>query len=129
MFSSLWPSNAAGEMILLAAVCLGALAFSGFLYNRQLARFDRLSTALDNMSQGLNVFDARGRVTLLNRRYLEMYKLSPDIVKPGSTLVQLLQIRRDTGLFKGDVEAYCRKIMDEVKQGKPMAPPFQASDG
>jgi hypothetical protein len=116
-------------MILLAAVCLGALAFSGFLYNRQLARFDRLSTALDNMSQGLNVFDARGRVTLLNRRYLEMYKLSPDIVKPGCTLVQLLQIRRDTGLFKGDVEAYCRKIMDEVKQGKPMVHHVQASDG
>jgi methyl-accepting chemotaxis protein len=36
------------------------------------------------MSQGLNMFDAQGRITLLNRRYLEMYKLSPEIVKPGA---------------------------------------------
>lgn len=35
----------------------------------------RISTTLNNMSQGLNMFDAQGRITLLNTRYLEMYKL------------------------------------------------------
>jgi methyl-accepting chemotaxis protein len=81
------------------------------------------------MSQGLNVFNAQGRITLLNRRYIEMYNLSPEIVKPGCSLVQLLQHRKDTGLFKGDVEPYCRKIMDEVKLGKEMVHYVQASDG
>ncbi len=116
-------------MVLLAAVCLGVLALAGLIYNRQAARFDRLSAAIDNMSQGLNVFDAQGRITLLNRRYIEMYKLSPEVVKPGCTLVQLLQHRKDTGIFKGDVESYCRKIMDEVKLGKEMFHYVQASDG
>ena len=129
MFSSLLPSTAVGQAVLLAAFCLAALAFAGLLYYRQLARFDRLATALDNMSQGLNVFDAHGRITLLNRRYLEMYNLSPAIVKAGCTMVQLIQHRKDTGLFKGEVETYCAKIMDEVKQGKSMEHHVQASDG
>jgi hypothetical protein len=129
MFSDLLQWIAAGQMVPLAAVCLGVLALAGLVYNRQVARFERLSAAVDNMSQGLNVFDAQGRITLLNRRYIEMYKLSPDIVKPGCTLLQLIQHRKDTGLFKGDVEPYCRKIMDEVKLGKEMIHYVQASDG
>ncbi len=129
MFSFLLPSTAAGQTVLLAAGCLGALLFAGLLYNRQVAQFNRLMTAVDNMSQGLNVFDAHGRITLLNRRYLEMYNLSPTIVKPGTTLQQLLQARKDTGLFKDDVEPYCRKIIEEMTQGKAMFHYVQASDG
>jgi methyl-accepting chemotaxis protein len=129
MFASLLPSTAAGQLVLLAAVCLGALAFAGLVHNRQLARFNRLSAAVDNMSQGLNVFDGHGRITLLNRRYIDMYKLSPEIVKPGCTLLQLLQHRKDTGIFNGDVESYCRKIMEEMTHGKEMSHYVQGSDG
>lgn len=71
-----------------------------------------ISAAIDNMSQGLMsqglcMFDAQGRIMLRNQRYLDMYKLSPDVVKPGCTLRKLIQHRKDTGLFKGDVEKYC----------------------
>ena len=40
--------------------------------------------ALDHMSQGLCMFDAAGRIVVCNRRYLRMYKLSPDVVKPAA---------------------------------------------
>ena len=103
MFSMILPSTAAGVMLLLAVSGLAALAFAGFLHRSQTSRFRSLSDAVDNMSQGLNVFDAQGRITLLNRRYLDMYNLSPEIVKPGCSLTQLLQHRKETGLFKGDV--------------------------
>ena len=116
-------------MMLLAASCIAALAAAVMLQRRQSSRFRRLSDAVDNMSQGLNVFDGQGRITLLNRRYLDMYSLSPDIVKPGCSLTQLLQHRKDTGLFKGDVEPYCRKIMEEMTQGKEMFHYVTASDG
>src|SRR5882724_692376 len=129
MLSSLLPSNFAGQAILLAALCAAMLLFVVFVHRRVSAQNRRLSTAIDNMSQGLNVFDAQGRITLLNRRYLEMYKLSPDIVKPGCTLKELLQHRKDTGIFSGEVEPYCRKIMDDVTQGKRMSHYVQASDG
>ena len=37
----------------------------------------QLDTALNNMSQGLNMFDAAGRLVVCNERYLQMYRLSP----------------------------------------------------
>jgi methyl-accepting chemotaxis protein len=129
MFDLAVISPVAGQALLLAGVCAIALAFAGMVYRRQATQNRQLTTAVDNMSQGLNVFDKHGRITLLNRRYLEMYKLSPDIVKPGCTLQQLLQHRKDTGVFKGEIEPYCRMILDDVSQGKRMSHYVQASDG
>ena len=56
------------------------------------------------------MFDAQERVILVNRRYLDMYKLSPDVVKPGCTLRELIQHRKETGLFVDDVDAYCQRM-------------------
>ena len=75
------------------------------------------------------MFDAQGRIVLLNRRYIDMYKLSPQIVQPGCTLRELIQHRKDTGLFSGDVDAYCQKILDGVAQGQSTQFYVQASDG
>jgi methyl-accepting chemotaxis protein len=110
-------------------VCIAALMLNIILHRRLRAQNRRLSTALNNMSQGLNMFDEQGRITLLNRRYLEMYKLSPDIVKPGCTLHALIQHRKDTGLFSGDVAAYCKKILDGIGKGESSQHYVQASDG
>lgn len=129
MFNAMLFSPAAGQAFLLAGLCMAALALVGIVYRGLATQYRQLTTAVDNMSQGLNVFDGRGRITLLNRRYLEMYKLSPDIVKPGCTLQRLLQHRKDTGIFKGEVEPYCRKILDDAARGKPMSHYVQASDG
>ena len=38
-----------------------------------------MDAALDNMSQGLVMFDGDGRIILCNRRYLELYNLAPDV--------------------------------------------------
>jgi len=38
----------------------------------------RLDTALDNMSQGLCLFTAEGRLAVVNRRYFEIFDLPPD---------------------------------------------------
>ncbi len=110
-------------------MCIAALMLNIILHRRLRAQNRRLSTALNNMSQGLNMFDEQGRITLLNRRYLEMYKLSPDIVKPGCTLHALIQHRKDTGLFSGDVAAYCKKILDGIGKGESSQHYVQASDG
>ncbi len=41
------------------------------------------------MSQGLCMFDAQTRIVARNVRYLEMYKLSPEVVRPGCSLREL----------------------------------------
>lgn len=96
----------------LLAIAAGALACT-----RAHAKVRRMTDALDHMSQGLCMFDAAGRIVIFNRPYLRMYKLSPDVVKPGCTLRQLIEHRRQTGLFTGDPEQYCKEIMDGVAAG------------
>jgi transcriptional regulator with PAS, ATPase and Fis domain len=122
-------SAALGQAILLAAIAMVVLALVAMIVRRLSKQNRQLSTALNNMSQGLNMFDAQGRITLLNQRYLDMYKLSADVVKPGCTLQQLLQHRKDTGLFAGEVEPYCRKILEDMEQRRSMSHYVPASDG
>src|ERR1051325_10994843 len=43
----------------------------------------QLDTALGNMSQGLAMCDGSERLVVCNGRYMEMYGLSPEVVKPG----------------------------------------------
>jgi diguanylate cyclase (GGDEF)-like protein len=50
----------------------------------------RLDAALDNMSQGLCLFDADNRLMVVNRRYTEIYGLPPHAVVPGMTARQIL---------------------------------------
>src|SRR5689334_23583989 len=117
MFNTL-VSTAANQAVLVVGLCVALLAVIGVLYRRLSEQNRRLSSALNNMSQGLNMFDATGRILLLNTRYLQMYKLSPDVVKPGCTLKRLIEYRKETGLFSGDVDSYVQKILHAMSQGK-----------
>ena len=70
------------------------------------------------MTQGLVLYDASARIILCNRRYIDMYGLSTDIVKPGCHFRDLIQHRQDTGSYDGDVDEFCSAIMRNVAQGK-----------
>ncbi len=122
------PSGALGDAVL-AALCAGALGLVLLVYRRMRMQNRHLVTAVDNMSQGLCMFDAQTRISVVNSRYIEMYALSPDIVKPGLPLRGLIQHRKDTGLFTGDVEDYCQRILDTMREGKDIGLYVQASDG
>jgi diguanylate cyclase (GGDEF)-like protein len=78
-----------------------------------------LDTAINNMTQGLLLFDASGRLVICNRRYIDMFGLSPDVVKPGCHLRELIRHRKELGSFTGDVDAYCERFLnpktDEVR--------------
>ena len=58
---------------------------------------------LESMSQGLCLFDAEQRVVFANRRYAEIYGLSPDNIRPGTSLKEILESRISTGLY-GDID-------------------------
>jgi len=128
MLSSIVPSTVAGQALLLAPLGIAALASVGVWYRRLVVQNRRLSNALDNMTQGLCMFDAQGRIVLTNRRYIGMYNLSPEIVRPGCSLQELMQHRKDTGLFIDDVEAYCRQIIENVSKGQSTQFYVQSSD-
>ena len=111
------------------AICMAALGFA-LIWQRVLAVQKRhLADAIENMSQGLCMFDAQTRIVLRNERYLEMYRLSPEIVKPGCTLRELIEHRYATGLFTGDADEYCRKIVNGVRSGNSAGFYVSAADG
>ena len=78
----------------------------------------RLDIAVNNMSQGLLLYDASERLTLCNQRFLDMFRLSPELVKPGCTLRQVVQLRKDNGTLIGDVDEYCERMRQGLISGK-----------
>jgi methyl-accepting chemotaxis protein len=123
------PNDFAAPLLLAASLSLGACGIVLAWYRRAASQNRRLLEAIDNMSQGLCMFDAQTRIVVRNVRYLEMYNLSPDIVKPGCTLRELIQHRKDTGLFTGDIDAYCEKIIAGMRQGGGQGFYVPAADG
>jgi PAS domain-containing protein len=82
------------------------------LSQRQIAvEKQRLDTAVSHMSQGLLLFDSFQQLIICNRRYIEMYGLSREVVKPGCTFRDLIRHRKMTGSFHGDVERYCDDVL------------------
>jgi diguanylate cyclase (GGDEF)-like protein/PAS domain S-box-containing protein len=107
-----------------------AIAFILFLIVRQMNRQNqdsqrrleaekqRLDTALNNMTQGLVLYDASGHIVICNQRYIDMYKLSTEVVKPGCHFYDLIRHRKATGSFDGDVDTFCSNIERNVARGK-----------
>jgi len=77
----------------------------------------RFDAALNNMSQGLCMFDSEERLVVCNHRYLEMYGLSADVVKPGCTLREVLEHRRARGSFYVDIDDYIGELRARVEEG------------
>ena len=60
-----------------------------------------LHTVLENMTQGVLMFDADARLVFCNRRYIEMYALPAEAAKPGCLLLDLLKHRLEVAnLFR-----------------------------
>jgi diguanylate cyclase (GGDEF)-like protein len=89
----------------------------------------RFEAALSNMTQGLLLYDSAARLVVCNQRYIEMYGLSRDVVKPGCTFRDLIAHRKATGSFKGDVDAFCDTVFRNVAQGKVTHNVVETSDG
>jgi diguanylate cyclase (GGDEF)-like protein len=89
----------------------------------------RIDAALNNMSQGLCMFDSDGRLVICNERYITMYGLSADVVKPGCTLLELLEHRRQRGSFMDDPTDYDIKVRATARDGEKVAVVVDLPDG
>lgn len=90
----------------------------------------QLDGALNNMSQGLLMFDSSERVVVCNNRYIEMYRLSSQIVKPGCSLRELLDHCIATGIFSSeDPNRYLSDLRTMLAQGKTVTRTTDLTDG
>jgi diguanylate cyclase (GGDEF)-like protein/PAS domain S-box-containing protein len=126
-----WPPVVlTGFVCLLAGLCLAQV----LVRRRAAGRAARehnvlLDTALNNMSQGLCMFDAQARLVVCNRRYIEMYGLSSDVVKPGCALRDLLRHRIERGSFSGDPDGYGAELQQAIARGQTTKTLVEAKDG
>ena len=69
--------------------------------NARLAdQHELLDAALENMLQGLVMFDAERKLVICNMRFADLYGLAPDQVVPGTTAQEILQHRIGNGCFQ-----------------------------
>jgi PAS domain S-box-containing protein len=116
-------------MPLAAMLCLAAAVVVVLIHRRSNTKIRQLTDAIDNISQGLCMISPQGNFLLVNRRFNAMYNLSRDIAKPGRSLKEMVQYRKDSGSFSGDVDAYCQSVLDGIHEGKSGEFSTQTSDG
>jgi diguanylate cyclase (GGDEF)-like protein len=115
---------------LLAVFCSVFLlrALSGQFRELELAN-GRVDAALNNMSQGLCMFDGDERLVVCNERYLQMHGLSSDIVRPGCSFHEVLEHRRARGSWDGDIEEYIADMRARLAEGKGYYRTIHLADG
>ena len=73
----------------------------------------QLDAAFENMIQGICMFDATQRLIVCNKRYAELYRLSSEQTKPGTTLREILDYRIASGTAPDEGKDYFDDRMKE----------------
>jgi diguanylate cyclase (GGDEF)-like protein len=101
----------------------------------------QLDAALNNMSQGVAMFDGRQRLMISNTQLAKIYRLTPEQVKPGTSFRAILDARAAVGSVPADVPNFVTDSLDQVskvglshslyelRDGRTVAVSLQAMDG
>jgi methyl-accepting chemotaxis protein len=97
----------------------GAAAITGlFVTARRREQSRQLRAALNNMTQGLCMFDSAARLVLCNERYMDMYGVPPALGRRGTPLRVLLLHRAAAGTYSGDPDEYVAECLKQVAEGR-----------
>lgn len=90
----------------------------------------RLDAALTHMSQGLCLYDREGRLQVVNRRFCEIFDISPEFVRPGMTFEDVLRLSVAAGNHGSqtvaELLAECEEFLARRRSGNYIQ---QLSDG
>jgi predicted signal transduction protein with EAL and GGDEF domain len=76
-----------------------------------------LDAAIGNMSQGLCMFDAEGRILLFNARYSEMMD-RVDVPLQGRLLIDVIQEQKSIGKWDGDPDEFFTMVVEAARAGR-----------
>jgi methyl-accepting chemotaxis protein len=126
---SLSPASLALAVASIAIAILGMSLVSAFADRRLDDKGRLIELMLNNMTQGVVMFDRTGRLVVCNDRYLQMYDLSPEIVKAGATVADIVRHRAQTGSLQRDPQQYCKDLVEEMAAGEILSFIAQSPDG
>ncbi|HEU5017082.1 MAG TPA: EAL domain-containing protein [Pseudolabrys sp.] len=90
---------------------------------------ERIKGALNNMNQGLCMFDAENSLVVWNRRYVEMYRIDPAQIWAGCTIRNLLDARIAAGTFPFDPARYDADLCAALRAQKTFTLEAELADG
>src|SRR5580698_3017955 len=96
----------------LIAVGLWVMSTLRRVKQSKLRRNAFVSSALNNLKQGVVITNARQRIVFLNDRYLEIYGLSRSDITPTMTGKELLELRRERGVLDISVDEFYAQAGD-----------------
>jgi len=79
-------------------------------------QYTRLDAAINNLPQGLCMFDAEQRLIICNRRYAELYGLAAEYTRPGTHLRAILEARATNGHYPQAPADYVESRIAAVAQ-------------
>ncbi len=90
----------------------------------------RFDTAINNMSQGLTMFDRDQRLVVCNRRYLEIYDLPPELARPGTPFQEIMLHRASSRFYAVESpEDYARELASSINDDLPLTRVVELRDG
>lgn len=118
-------------LIVLVVIAVGAAQQAHITRSKQSLEQSNLflHTALKNMAHGLCMFDRNQRLVVCNERYSQMYGLTAERAKPGTTLQSILEARVAAGASPHDAERYIQTRLREVAEENPYYVENELSDG
>lgn len=131
--NALAPASLSLAIATIAAAVLGMTLFGAWSdrRNRQKTKEQniRLDGAINNMIQGLCMFDAQNRLVVWNERYRAMYNIDPLRIWVGCTIRDLIDARIAAGTFPLDPARYDADLRAALRQGKSFTLNIELADG
>src|SRR4051812_28011374 len=106
----IWEALIGGVVILafLTAVALWVMSALRKVKRSQLRRNAFISSALNNLSQGVVMTDVQQRIVFCNDRYLEIYGMTRADIRKDMTGPELLALRRKRGVLDVSTDEFYR---------------------
>jgi PAS domain S-box-containing protein len=89
-----------------------------------------LETTLENMSQGISVYDADLKLVAFNQRYVDLRGFPPGFLHVGMSFEEVARFRAERGDYgPGEVERQIRERVTEKRSGETLRQECPLSDG
>jgi PAS domain S-box-containing protein len=93
------------------------------------AQSERFDVAMNNMLQGLAMFDASETLVVCNRQYAILHGLPPDTFRPGMTLWDTIMLRAKSGLLANGPQEHYETIKSRFAISQPWTHLLKTADG
>lgn len=92
-------------------------------------RSRELRAILENMGEGVSVFDHDANITVWNQKYIDLFGKDPGEVSKGVSLRELLENEKTRGEFVGNIDEHMLNLSDQLRMQGSATYQFHTRNG